>query len=72
MQASWVTMGGKIGQLSLEFGINDFGSTMIEENVVRAAGAHYRMTREDIIRLIRDAGRTAAQRNTYYDILRYF
>ncbi|MBE3551257.1 MAG: dehypoxanthine futalosine cyclase [Kyrpidia tusciae] len=72
LQASWVTMGPKIGQLSLEFGVNDFGSTMIEENVVRAAGAHYRMTREDIVRLIRDAGRTAAQRNTYYDILRYF
>ena len=45
LQASWVTQGAKIGQVSLRFGANDFGSLMIEENVVSAAGAHFRLTR---------------------------
>lgn len=69
IQASWVTMGPKIGQASLEFGCNDMGSTMIEENVVSAAGATHSMTKQDLIRLIRDAGRIPARRNTYYKIL---
>lgn len=72
IQASWVTMGSKIGQLSLEFGCNDMGSTMIEENVVAAAGAHNRMNRDELIRVIQDAGKIAAQRSTQYEILRIF
>lgn len=72
LQASWVTMGSKIGQLSLEFGCNDMGSTMIEENVVAAAGAHNRMNRDELVRVIQDAGKTAAQRTTQYQILRTF
>jgi cyclic dehypoxanthinyl futalosine synthase len=72
IQASWVTMGSKIGQISLEFGCNDMGSTMIEENVVAAAGAHNRMNRDELIRLIQDAGKIAAQRTTQYQILRTF
>jgi cyclic dehypoxanthinyl futalosine synthase len=70
IQASWVTQGAKVAQVALEFGANDFGSTMIEENVVAAAGVTFRMTREEIIGLIRDAGYTAAQRDTVYHILK--
>jgi cyclic dehypoxanthinyl futalosine synthase len=69
VQASWVTQGAKIAQVALEFGANDFGSTMIEENVVAAAGVTFRMTRQEIVNLISDAGYTAAQRDTRYNIL---
>ncbi len=70
IQASWVTQGAKIAQIALEFGANDFGSTMIEENVVAAAGITFRMTRQEIIHMIRDAGYVAAQRDTRYNILK--
>jgi cyclic dehypoxanthinyl futalosine synthase len=70
VQASWVTQGAKIAQVALEFGANDFGSTMIEENVVAAAGVTFRMTRQEIINLITDAGYTPAQRDTRYNILK--
>ena len=56
LQSSWVTQGGKVGQLSLAFGANDMGSVMIEENVVRAAGAGYCMDEVEIVRNIEDAG----------------
>ena len=56
LQASWVTQGGKVGQLSLAFGANDMGSVMIEENVVRAAGASYCMDEVEIVRNVEDAG----------------
>jgi cyclic dehypoxanthinyl futalosine synthase len=68
-QASWVTMGPKIGQISLRFGCNDMGSTMLEENVVSAAGANFRMDEAEIVRLIQDAGFTAARRRQDYSIL---
>lgn len=70
IQASWVTQGAKIAQVALEFGANDFGSTMIEENVVAAAGITFRMTRQEIVNLIVDAGYTPAQRDTRYNILK--
>jgi cyclic dehypoxanthinyl futalosine synthase len=70
IQASWVTQGSKIAQVALEFGANDFGSTMIEENVVAAAGVTFRMTKQEIVNLIRDAGYKAAQRDTTYNILK--
>jgi cyclic dehypoxanthinyl futalosine synthase len=69
MQASWVTQGGKVGQLSLAFGANDMGSVMIEENVVRAAGASYCMDEVEIVRNIEDAGFAAKRRNMHYEIL---
>jgi len=69
IQASWVTQGAKIAQVALEFGANDFGSTMIEENVVAAAGVTFRMTRQEIVNIIQDAGYTAGQRDTRYNIL---
>ena len=62
IQASWVTQGPKIAQLSLFFGANDFGSTMIEENVVAAAGIHFRLSEKEIRQLVVDAGFTAQQR----------
>ena len=62
IQASWVTQGPKIAQLSLFFGANDFGSTMIEENVVAAAGVHFRLSEGEIKRLVRDAGFSPQQR----------
>jgi cyclic dehypoxanthinyl futalosine synthase len=69
LQASWVTMGLKIGQLSLRFGCNDFGSLMIEENVVSAANTTYRTTVEELDRLIRDAGFTPARRRQDYSLI---
>src|SRR5262249_2762109 len=69
LQASWVTQGGKVGQLSLAYGANDMGSVMIEENVVRAAGASYCMDEVEIVRNIEDAGFIAKRRNMHYDIL---
>lgn len=72
IQASWVTQGAKIAQISLVFGANDFGGTMLEENVVRAAGVTNRVPLEEIVRCIKDAGRVPAQRNTLYEITRYY
>lgn len=72
IQSSWVTMGPEIGKLSLRYGCNDFGSTMIEENVVSSAGATYKVNIESILSIIREAGKIPAQRNTKYDILRVF
>jgi cyclic dehypoxanthinyl futalosine synthase len=69
VQASWVTQGGKIGQVSLRFGANDFGSLMIEENVVSAAGAHFRLTEAEIARNIQDAGFVPKRRTMHYDIV---
>jgi cyclic dehypoxanthinyl futalosine synthase len=69
VQASWVTQGGKIGQVSLRFGANDFGSLMIEENVVSAAGAHFRLTEAEIARNIQDAGFIPKRRTMHYDIV---
>jgi cyclic dehypoxanthinyl futalosine synthase len=69
LQASWVTQGGKVGQLSLAYGANDMGSVMIEENVVRAAGASYCMDEVEIVRNIEDAGFVAKRRNMHYELL---
>ena len=65
----WVTQGGKVGQLSLAFGANDMGSVMIEENVVRAAGASYCMDEIEIVRNIENAGFEPRRRNMHYDVL---
>lgn len=72
IQVSWVTQGIKIAQVGLRFGANDFGSTMLEENVVRAAGVSYRVTIDEIINAIKSAGFIPAQRDTYYNVLKYF
>ena len=72
IQASWVTQGGKVGQIALAFGANDMGSTMIEENVVAAAGTRFMLARDELVRLIRDAGYTPVQRDTLYREVRRF
>jgi cyclic dehypoxanthinyl futalosine synthase len=69
LQASWVTQGGKVGQMSLAYGANDMGSVMIEENVVRAAGAEYCMDEFEVVRNIERAGFVAKRRNMHYDVL---
>jgi cyclic dehypoxanthinyl futalosine synthase len=72
IQASWVTQGLKLGQVSLVFGANDMGSTMIEENVVRAAGVSHKVGVEQMVGAIRAAGRTPVQRDTLYRSLRRY
>lgn len=72
VQASWVTQGAKIGQVALAFGANDLGSTMIEENVVAAAGTRFMLARDELVRLVRDAGFTPVQRDTLYREVRRF
>lgn len=72
IQASWVTQGLKLAQVALRFGANDFGSTMIEENVIASTGVSFRVSKQDIIKAIKDAGFRPAQRNTYYKIIQCF
>jgi cyclic dehypoxanthinyl futalosine synthase len=69
IQASWVTQGAKIAQIALSFGANDFGSTMLEENVVKAAGVSFSLDEKDIVRLIREAGYAARRRTILYEDL---
>ncbi len=77
IQASWVTQGMKVAQLALRFGANDFGSTMLEENVVSSTGSRVAVsspseTIEIIVNTIRSAGFIPCQRDTYYNIIRYW
>jgi len=72
LQASWVTQGLKMAQVALRFGANDFGSTMIEENVVAAAGVKYRVSIDDIIGAIRGCGFKPVQRDMYYNIIKRY
>lgn len=67
VQASWVTQGPRLGSASLAFGVNDMGSTMIEENVVAAAGTTHEMGEPEIIAAITDAGFTPRRRNMRYE-----
>ncbi len=69
VQSSWVTQGPKIGQLALKYGANDFGSVMMEENVVSSAGTTFSLNAQDIERLIRDAGYEPHRRSTWYQLL---
>ena len=69
LQSSWVTMGLKVGQVALRFGANDFGSLMMEENVVSAAGTTHRATIGEMERAIRDAGYTPRRRRQDYSII---
>ena len=69
LQSSWVTQGPKIGQLALSYGANDYGSVMMEENVVSSAGTTFRLSREEIERLIAEAGYEPHPRNNVYSLL---
>jgi cyclic dehypoxanthinyl futalosine synthase len=70
IQSSWVTQGPKIGQIALRFGANDFGSVMMEENVVSKAGTSFRITRAEIEDLITEAGFEPRTRNNWYELTR--
>jgi cyclic dehypoxanthinyl futalosine synthase len=72
IQSSWVTQGSYIGQMALKFGANDLGSTMMEENVVSAAGTTNEMNQDEMILLIKDIGENPAKRDTAYNILQKF
>ncbi|MGB8805466.1 MAG: dehypoxanthine futalosine cyclase, partial [Chthoniobacterales bacterium] len=69
IQSSWVTQGPGIGQVALKFGANDFGSVMMEENVVSSAGTTFRLDAQQIESLIRDAGYEPRRRNNWYELL---
>jgi cyclic dehypoxanthinyl futalosine synthase len=69
IQSSWVTQGPAIGQIALKYGANDFGSVMMEENVVSSAGTTFRLDAAQIERLIRDAGYAPRRRNNWYELL---
>ncbi len=69
VQSSWVTQGPKIGQIALKFGANDFGSVMMEENVVTPAGADFRLQKEEIEALITESGYEPHRRNNWYQLL---
>jgi len=69
-QSSWVTQGIQIGQIALAFGANDMGGTMLEENVVSAAGTSCKVSMDDIIHAIHSTGRDAAQRDTQYNVIK--
>jgi cyclic dehypoxanthinyl futalosine synthase len=68
IQSSWVTQGPKIGQIALRYGANDFGSVMMEENVVSQAGTSFRITRDEIEELIAEAGFEPRTRNNWYEL----
>jgi cyclic dehypoxanthinyl futalosine synthase len=72
IQSSWVTQGMKIGQVALEFGADDLGSIMIEENVVSAAGTTYRASTDDFVRTIKGLGKVPVQRDTLYREVKVF
>jgi cyclic dehypoxanthinyl futalosine synthase len=69
LQVSWVTQGPKIAQVALKFGADDFGSTMLEENVVAATGVDFRLSREEIETLVRQAGYEPRVRDHRYNLL---
>ncbi|MFV8756816.1 cyclic dehypoxanthinyl futalosine synthase [Nannocystaceae bacterium ST9] len=69
IQVSWPTLGPEIGEIALRFGANDFGSVMIEENVVSTAGAHFMMTAAEIERHVRLAGFEPRRRTMKYELL---
>lgn len=72
VNAGWLTEGLKLGQVALSFGANDMGGTLIEDKVLEPTGISVHTRREDLIRLIRDAGYIPAQRNSNYEILQVF
>jgi len=73
IQCSWLTEGAKLGQVALFYGANDFSGTIIEENVVKAAGVDsVGMPPDEIVRLIKETGRYAAQRDTLYKIIKLY
>jgi len=74
IQCSWVKLGPKFAQISLNYGVNDFSGTLLEENISKSAGAEFGeyLSPEEIISIIKEAGKNPAQRSTTYEILKYY
>ncbi|MBD3215654.1 MAG: CofH family radical SAM protein [Candidatus Lokiarchaeota archaeon] len=74
IQCSWVKLGPKFAQVSLNYGVNDFSGTLLEENISKSAGAEFGeyLSPKEIISIIKEAGKKPAQRNTTYEILKYY
>ena len=74
IQCSWVKLGPKLAQVSLNYGVNDFSGTLMEENISRSAGAEFGqyLSPLEIIDIIKAAGKRPAQRDTLYNILKYY
>ena len=74
IQCSWVKLGPKMAQVSLNYGVNDFSGTLMEENISKSAGAEYGeyLSPQEIISIIKTAGKKPAQRDTLYKILKYY
>ncbi len=74
IQCSWVKLGPNFAQVSLNYGVNDFSGTLMEENISKSAGAEYgdHLTPEKIVEIIKNAGKRPAQRDTIYNILKYY
>ena len=73
IQCSWVKLGPKFAQVSLNYGVNDFSGTLMEENISKSAGAEFGeyLSPEEIIEIIKAAGKRPAQRDTLYKILKF-
>ncbi|MBI2251966.1 MAG: dehypoxanthine futalosine cyclase [Armatimonadetes bacterium] len=72
IHSGWVTEGKKLAQVALHFGANDLGGILIEEQVIKATGLNYQINLKEIIQLIKDAGFNGAQRNSFYEIIKYY
>ena len=74
IQCSWVKLGPKLAQVSLNYGVNDFSGTLMEENISKSAGAEYGeyLSPEEIVNIIKTAGKRPAQRDTVYNIVKYY
>ncbi|MFX0187220.1 MAG: 7,8-didemethyl-8-hydroxy-5-deazariboflavin synthase subunit CofH [Candidatus Hodarchaeota archaeon] len=74
IQTSWVKLGPKFAQVSLNYGVNDFSGTIMEENISKSAGAKYGeyLSPNEIINIIKSAGKRPAQRDTVYNIIKYY
>jgi len=72
IQGSWFTQGNKVGSLSMHYGASDLGGTLFDENVLTCAENKYRSSLDELVHMIRSAGFTPAQRNTYYEVINRF
>lgn len=72
IQSGWLTEGLRLGQIALSFGCDDMGGTLLEDKVLEPTGIAVHTRRDDLVRLIREAGYTPVQRNTNYEIIRIF
>ena len=74
IQCSWVKLGPKFAQVSLNYGVNDFSGTLMEENISKSAGAEFGeyLSPEEIVKIISEAGKKPAQRDTIYNIIKYY